>query len=334
MAYHRHDAAHLADAVVEEQPRRCTDPRDGTLLRQLSLAAPAKTLITTRLIPQDLQTRSGQLMPAVRHLALSGLSGEDALALLAEEGVHGDPTLMRNFLAQFGDHALLIQVLAGRIRDYKPAPGDFDAWYRTVEAPCGCVSRTSSRGRRASCRPRWTTWIRLSFACCPAWRPSAIQSTMRRCSPSTRSGPMRAMRAMRADATDATEEPGDDQLAEGEPLESRTTPGADHPGGAGADPVESDRSNRYDLHPVVRAYAYGKLEDKQATYAQVRSYFEALPEEDEERVQDVADLRRTLELYHALLNGDSPMRPLICTLLGYDPFSSMGWAGTPRWWSC
>ena len=132
LAYHRHDAAHLADAVVEEEPRRCTDPRDGTLLRALSQGGPSKVLITTRLIPQDLQTRAGQLLAGVRHVALPGLSGEDAVALLTRAGVHGDPTLMRSFLSQFGDHALLIQVLAGRIRAYKPAPGDFDAWYQVV----------------------------------------------------------------------------------------------------------------------------------------------------------------------------------------------------------
>src|SRR5262249_25938554 len=54
--------------------------------------------------------------------------------------------------------------------------------------------------------------------------------------------------------------------------------------------------NRYDLHPVVRAYAYTQLGDKQATLAQLQDYFRAQPEEDDARVQDVADLRRTLEL--------------------------------------
>jgi tetratricopeptide (TPR) repeat protein len=71
--------------------------------------------------------------------------------------------------------------------------------------------------------------------------------------------------------------------------------------------VQWDRlHNRYDLHPIVRAYAYGKLEDREATYAQVTNYFEALPEEDTEQARDVADLRRTLELYHALLNSGQP----------------------------
>jgi hypothetical protein len=42
----------------------------------------------------------------VRHVLLPGLSEEDAIALLAEHEAQGDPTLMRSFLAQFGDHAL------------------------------------------------------------------------------------------------------------------------------------------------------------------------------------------------------------------------------------
>jgi len=43
LAYHRHDASQLADAVVEAEPRRCTDPRDGTLLRALSQGDPPRS---------------------------------------------------------------------------------------------------------------------------------------------------------------------------------------------------------------------------------------------------------------------------------------------------
>ena len=68
--------------------------------------------------------------------------------------------------------------------------------------------------------------------------------------------------------------------------------------------VQWDRGqNRYDLHPVVRNFAYGRLESKTATLAQLRNYFAALPSEDENQVRDVADLRRTLELYHTLVES-------------------------------
>ncbi len=289
LASHRHDAAHLADAVVEEEPRRCTDPRDGTLLRALSLAAPSKTLMTSRLVPQDLQTRTGQLVQGVRHLVLPGLSGEDALALLAEEEVRGDATMMRNFLAQFGDHALLIQVLAGRIREYRPAPGDFDAWYRAVGGNLqlserDLVSRQASI-LQAALEDLDPLVFRLLSQLAAFRYPVEYEAVV----------------AINPFRTEEMGEDQEDQAAGLEPLHQALTTLEER------GLVQWNRqTNRYDMHPVVRAYAYGRLEDKAATYAQVKSYFEALPEEDNEQVQDVADLRRTLELYHALLNGGQP----------------------------
>jgi tetratricopeptide (TPR) repeat protein len=285
LAYHRQDAARLSDAQVEHEPRSCIDPRDGTLLRQLSQSGPSKVLITTRLIPQDLQDRSGQLLHGVRHLPLPGLSGEDALALLAEAGVHGDQTVMRGFLAQFGDHALLIQVLAGRIGAYKPAPGDFDAWYQAV-------------GQR----------LQLSDEDLAVRRTSILQAALEDLDPLV----FRLLCLLAAFrypvdyaavvAINPFRSPEETEQTFGlEPLHQALSTLEER------GLVQWDRThNRYDLHPVVRAYAYGRLEDKQATYAQVKSYFEALPAEDTEQAQDVADLRVTLELYHALLNGGQP----------------------------
>jgi tetratricopeptide (TPR) repeat protein len=282
LAYHRHDAAHLADAVVEEEPRRCTDPRDGTLLRRLSQGGPSKVLITSRLVPQDLQTRVGGLLSGVRHIPLLGLSGEDAVALLQELGVSGDATLMRSFLAEFGDHALLIQVLAGRIRAYKPVPGNFDAWYQVV-------------GRRLELREQMLVSRQASIleAALEDLDPAVFKllSQLAAFRYPVDYDAVVAINPFRPAGEDDREfglEPLHQALST---LEERGL-------------VQWDRvNNRYDLHPIVRAYAYGRLEDREATYAQVKNYFEALPEEDEDKVRDVADLRRTLELYHALLNS-------------------------------
>jgi hypothetical protein len=285
LAYRRQDAARLSDAQVEHEPRSCIDPRDGTLLRALSQSGPSKILITTRLIPQDLQDRSGQLLHGVRLLELSDLSGEDALALLQEAGVHGDQTVMRNFLAQFGDHALLIQVLAGRIRAYKPEPGNFDAWYQAV-------------GQR----------LQLSDEDLAARRTSILQAALEDLDPLVfrllcQVAAFRYAVDYAAVVAINPFRPQEetDQAFGLEPLHQALSTLEER------GLVQWDRQhNRYDLHPVVRAYAYGKLENKEATYAQVKGYFEALPREDTSQAQDVADLRVTLELYHALLNSGQP----------------------------
>ncbi|HEY7021026.1 MAG TPA: DUF4062 domain-containing protein [Ktedonobacterales bacterium] len=298
LAYHRQDASRLSDAQVEHEPRSCIDPRDGTLLRALSQSGPSKILITSRLIPQDLQDRSGQLLHGVRHLPLPGLSGEDAIALLSEAGVHGDQTVMRGFLSQFGDHALLIQVLAGRIGAYKPAPGDFDAWYQAVGQALQLRDEDLAARRTSILQAALEDLDPLVFRLLcqlAAFRYPVDYAAVVAINP---------FRPKEETDTAFGLEPLHQALST---LEERGL-------------VQWDRvHNRYDLHPIVRAYAYGKLEDKEATYAQVKSYFEALPAEDTNQAQDVADLRRTLELYHALLNGDQPDDAL---QLYYDRLSS------------
>jgi hypothetical protein len=228
---------------------------------------------------------AGQLYHGVRHLRLLGLSGDDAIALLQELDVRGDPTLMRSFLSQFGDHALLIQILAGRIRAYKPDPGNFDAWYQAVGrnlqlSDKDLVSRQASI-LQAALEDLDPLVFRL-LSQLAAFRYPVDYAAVVAINP---------FRPQEETDTSFALEPLHQALST---LEERGL-------------VQWDRkSNRYDLHPVVRAYAYGRLEDKQATYAQVKSYFEALPKEDTEQAQDVADLRVTLELYHALLNSGQP----------------------------
>ena len=52
---------------------------------------------------------------------------------------------------------------------------------------------------------------------------------------------------------------------------------------------------RYDLHPIVRRYAYDRLADKAGVHGRLRDYFEARPAP--ERVETLDDLAPTIELY-------------------------------------
>ena len=52
---------------------------------------------------------------------------------------------------------------------------------------------------------------------------------------------------------------------------------------------------RYDLHPIVRRYAYDRLADKAGVHGRLREYFEARPAP--KRVETLADLAPTIELY-------------------------------------
>ena len=57
-----------------------------------------------------------------------------------------------------------------------------------------------------------------------------------------------------------------------------------------------EESGRYRIHPIVRQYAYDRLEDKEGVHSRLRDYFDALPVPD--KVESVDDLAPVIELYH------------------------------------
>src|SRR5262249_30293976 len=125
-AYHRLDPSKLRDDEVPPDHRACTSPRTEDLLRQLTACSPATILVTTRLMPAVRENKGHQPVSGAGRLALHGLAPADGESLLRSLGVHGDSAAIRRFLQQFDNHSLLVGVLAGRILDYRPAPGDFD----------------------------------------------------------------------------------------------------------------------------------------------------------------------------------------------------------------
>jgi tetratricopeptide (TPR) repeat protein len=54
----------------------------------------------------------------------------------------------------------------------------------------------------------------------------------------------------------------------------------------------------YDLHPIIRAYAYDRLNDKERIHRQLRDYFAAVPLPEADQVNSLEDLAPIIELYH------------------------------------
>lgn len=130
LAYHRLTSAQLRDEEVPSDPdvRACIDGADGEFLRQLLNCTPSKILISTRLMPRDLETH-GWLMRSIRRIVLNSLSSEDAEKLLRSRGVKkANKKNLHDFLNQFGFHALVVTILAGDVAKLHAAPGDFDKW--------------------------------------------------------------------------------------------------------------------------------------------------------------------------------------------------------------
>ena len=137
VAYHRYDAAQMrdeeADTAVDQigkrDPCAAIRPEDDDLLRRLAAAAPSKILVSSRLTPLALVNRSGTVVPGVRREILPGLRPADAEAMIRACGVTGDPQAIQAYLQQNCDcHPLVTGALAGLINTYPPDRGNFDRW--------------------------------------------------------------------------------------------------------------------------------------------------------------------------------------------------------------
>ena len=137
VAYHRIDAAEMrdeeadspTDRIVHRDPRDAIRDEDDDLLRSLAAAAPSKILVSTRLVPRVLLNPSGQPIRGVKRITLPGLRPPDAERLLRSCGIEGDSAAIQHYLTTNCDnHPLVIGVLGGLINNYLPARGNFDAW--------------------------------------------------------------------------------------------------------------------------------------------------------------------------------------------------------------
>jgi len=143
VAYNRSDAAQLldeeadtaGDQIAKRDPCAAIRPGDDDLLRALAAVSRSKILVTSRLTPRALINRSGMPVPGVRREILQGLRPADAEVLMRGAGISGGSKTIQSYVQQHCDcHPLVVGVLAGLINDYMPARGDFDIW---LAAPDG-----------------------------------------------------------------------------------------------------------------------------------------------------------------------------------------------------
>jgi hypothetical protein len=127
-AYHRFDPSKLPDEAVDLGQRSMIDPEAEIFLRGLTTAAPSRILISTRLRPSALDGRFGARLAGTRQVLLPGLTDDDVAVLLDRLGVRGSPAAIAGFFRPLGNHPLLLGVVAGLVRDYRPDPGSLDAW--------------------------------------------------------------------------------------------------------------------------------------------------------------------------------------------------------------
>ncbi len=258
--------------------RKTADPRAGQFLKKLAQVRTSRILVSTRLYPFDLQMLTGHPLPGCSAIFLYGLSDDDALALWRHFGCTGGRDQLLRLFRSFQSHPLLLQILAGEIARFRPAPGDFDRWHE---------QNPDFNPFEMKLIQAKTHILRFAFQGLSEAEMRVLQTIAAFRMP-TQYDTLLAVCAGDAGkpCTDSTAL--DKVLGE---LEDRGILSWER------------KSNRYDLHPVVRGVAWTLAGSavQQVAYSALQGYFEAAPKVENDDVNSLEDLTPAIELYHALI---------------------------------
>jgi len=281
IAYARMDAARVDDSEVgkEKNLRKTADPRVGSFLKKLAQVKQSRVLVSSRLYPTELETAVGDPIPGSFRIDIEGLTDEDAIELWRAFGVSGSRDEVLPVFNTFAKHPLLIQALAGEVKRYRRAPGNFEEWrnanpkfdpskFPDITKAMGHVLEFALRGLDD--------------------RDHQILQTIA------------AFRMPTAYDTVAAVLVGENKACASEPELDTTLGELEDRGLVGWD----RRANRYDLHPIVRGLVWGALGDdaRRDVYTSLHAHFEAVPMIDDFlKVNSLEDLTPAIELYNTLI---------------------------------
>jgi len=266
--YGRMDAALQSDdedADIDPSQRDCSSPLTETFLRGLSGAGTkSKVLMTTRLCPRALDSADGKLLKGCRDESLSAFSPEDAVTYFHNEGIKATRAEIIEVCAAYGYHPLSLSLLVGLINEDHEQRGDIAA-VKNLEIFEDVRARRHHVLERAyeSLAPERRDL--LSKISC--FRGSMEYAVLKKVFPS----------------------PDLDKAL----LDLRKRGLLQYAG----------ETQRYDMHPIVRHYAYDKFAapDKTEAHTRLVNYFEAVP--TSQTVTTLEDLTPVIELYHHMVGA-------------------------------
>lgn len=271
-AYARLDAAYKPDDTTElsREDRACVDPIAARWLYDIAAGTTrAKVVLTTRLMAHDLEDRAGDALAGVLKHELKELPRDDALKFMREQGVtKGTPSEIAAACEAYGYHPLSLRLLSGLIARDAKMPGDIAA------AP-----RHDVHGNLVQ---RQHHVLEQSYNALPKRERSLL----------SRIAAFRS--AMAYDALLIFNTLGNEMRFEAA-LDDLRVRGL----------LQRDTAyNRYELHPIVRHYAYDRLSDKIGIHTRLRDYFAKVYVPDDNKIQSIDDLAPVIELYHHTVRAE------------------------------
>lgn len=294
------DGAYQGDEVQRDaNDRDCISPLAEDFLRHVASQPKlrSKVLLTTRLSPRVLEAQGGGVLNGACEEPLDQMQPADAVTFFQAQGIRGTHTEIETACAPYGYHPLSLRLLAGLIVNDFQQPGDIAAAKRldvsgnliqrqhhVLAVAYGSLSRARQNllSRIACFRSSVKHDVLIGLASAGTTEASARE----------RQGLMRRVLSW---------------FRRRAPAFVLSTPGQLEPDlhdlVARGLLYHDKREMRFDMHPIVRRYAYDRLAapDRAAAHTRLRDYFAAVPPPD--KVTRLEDLAPVIELYHHTLRA-------------------------------
>jgi tetratricopeptide (TPR) repeat protein len=270
-AYSSMSAAYQGDEEpkADDNQLDCVDVNAETFLKGICSLPQmqGKVLMTTRLTPRAVQPR-GEFLQGCHEVELTAMDKADAVEFFKKQNIKGTHTEIETACEPYGYHPLSLRLLAGRITKDFENPGDIRvSQHLKID---GDIIRQKHHVLEVSYNslPASEQKLLSTIAC---FR-SAVE--------------LKTIEAIVAGATHAS------------PLQTELRDLVDR-GLLHFD----DKNKKFDLHPIVRCYAYDRLTaaDRTGAHERLVNYFKAIP--DPEKVEKLEDLAPVIELYHHMVRA-------------------------------
>ena len=269
-AYNNMNASHQGDEdrELKDADRDCVDINVEHFLKGICSMpnVKSKALMTSRLTPRALE-KFGQFIQGCREEALKAMHKDDAILFFRAQGIHkGTNREIEEVCRLYGFHPLSLRLLAGHIiTDLKNA-GDIIVAQKLKVS--GDVVEHQNHILEISyngLHPRQQKLL-STIAC---FRSSTKLDTLE----------------LIAENKNTLDEDLHDLMERGL--------------------VQFDKNNSiFDLHPIVRRYAYECLTapDRNAAHTRLKDYFETVPKS--ERIENLEDIAHVIELYYHTVRAE------------------------------
>jgi hypothetical protein len=227
----------------------------------------SKVLMTTRLTPRAVEKR-GQFLQGVREEELKAMYKDDAVEFFHAQGIRGTHAEIESACEPYGYHPLSLRILSGWILNDRNTPGDISA-ARNLEITKDIIQNKHHI-------------LEVGFSSLSPAQQKLL-------------GRIACFRsAMTYDALKTLHGDGRGSVSFDESLRALESRGLLH---------WDRKTNKYDLHPIVRRFAYDHLTaaDRTGAHERLVNYFEAVPKPGEVKISE--DLSPVIELYHHMVRA-------------------------------